>query len=44
MESPAPSIERFKTAMVGRAIDQFKDRVQMRKRRGYRVTDRRADQ
>jgi hypothetical protein len=32
------SIEQFKTAMVSRAITQFKDRVQMRKRRGYRVS------
>ena len=32
------SIERFKTAMVNRAITQFKDRVETRKRRGYRTS------
>jgi hypothetical protein len=32
------SIEKFKTSMVSRAIDQFKDRVETRKRRGYRVS------
>jgi hypothetical protein len=32
------SIEKFKAAMVSRAVDQFKTRVQTRKRRGYRIS------